>query len=437
MATSRIGRTLAAIRDSEAGAESVGVRVRQHKLMVFSIGAFIAGLGGSLLGQQVGGFDGSSFITFNSLLWFAVVVVAGIRSVTGALVAAFIFTMLGTVVGDAGVSILVVGIGAVSMGYLGGGLVEVGSWSALRCSNPVVALVWPLCRGRSLRRPNRRRSSGSGDGEVAAACVAPQVCRGSRVVTVLLQIEQLSKSFGGLQAVSDVSFDAPAGQVTSLIGPNGAGKTTLFNCLTGLERPDHGRVVLDGNDLTDVPVPERARAGLGRTFQRLEVFTGMTVADNLRVAAEAQRTRGWVRELLGLSDPSRPATEQLVRDSLAATDLADVAQVLAGSLSTGTLRRLELARALCTSPRVLLLDEPASGLDAAETGALGALLVRLADAGLGVVLIEHDIELVLAVSEHVVVLDRGTVIASGDPASISDDPAVRTAYLGAERAQSR
>lgn len=256
-------------------------------------------------------------------------------------------------------------------------------------------------------------------------------------MTALLQIERVSKRFGGLQAVSEVSFDAPAGRITSLIGPNGAGKTTLFNCLTGLERPDQGRVVLDGTDVIDVTVPERARAGIGRTFQRLEVFTGMTVADNLRVAAEAQRTRGWVRELLGVPDPSRPVVDRLVRDSLAVTGLADVAQVVAGSLSTGTLRRLELARALCTSPRVLLLDEPASGLDAAETAALGELLVQLADDGLGVVLIEHDIELVLAISEHVVVLDRGAVIATGDPASISGDPAVRSAYLGAERAPTR
>ena len=158
VATSRIGRTLAAIRDSEAGAESVGVRVREHKLMVFSISAFMAGLGGSLLGQQVGGFDGGSFITFNSLLWFAVVVVAGIRSITGALVAAFIFTMLGTVVGDAGVSILVVGIGAVSMGYLGGGLVEVAAgalsggrtqstpWSALYANDGRAVVPTDLAR---------------------------------------------------------------------------------------------------------------------------------------------------------------------------------------------------------------------------------------------------------------------------------------------------
>jgi len=254
-------------------------------------------------------------------------------------------------------------------------------------------------------------------------------------MSALLEVDGVSKSFGGLRAVDGVSFSAPAGCITSVIGPNGAGKTTLFNCLTGHTRPDHGRVLLDGDDLTSASVPDRARAGLGRTFQRLEVFTGITVADNLRVAADASRSRGWVRELLGLADPTRIEAEQLVQRALVATGLVGIADAVAGSLSTGTLRRLELARALCTSPKVLLLDEIASGLDPDETDALGTLLVELAAEGIGIVLIEHDIDLVLDISQHVVVLDRGAVIATGDPASVARDPLVRTAYLGTAQDQ--
>ena len=246
----------------------------------------------------------------------------------------------------------------------------------------------------------------------------------------LLSATGITKRFGGLVAVDDVTVDVPGGRVTALIGPNGAGKTTLFNCLTGMIEPDAGKVLLEDEDVTSWEVSRRALAGLGRTFQRLEVFVAMTVVDNLRVAAEARTARGWLRDLLGTADPAAGHVEELVARSLHTLALQDVATVRAGELSTGTLRRLEVARALCTEPRVLLLDEPASGLDHAETDELGSLLRGLADEGLAVLLIEHDMRLVMEASSHVIVLDRGRVIADGSPDEIATDEVVRAAYLG-------
>ena len=249
-------------------------------------------------------------------------------------------------------------------------------------------------------------------------------------MSALLSARGVTKQFGGLLAVDHVTLDVPGGRVTALIGPNGAGKTTFFNCLTGMIEPDEGSVSLGDDDVTSWDVPRRALAGLGRTFQRLEVFVAMTVADNLRVAAEARTARGWLRDILGAADPAAGNVDELVARSLEALGLQDLANVRAGELSTGTLRRLEVARALCTEPRVLLLDEPASGLDHAETDELGSLLRRLADDGLAVLLIEHDMRLVMEASSHVVVLDRGRVIAEGSPEQITTDEVVRAAYLG-------
>ena len=239
-----------------------------------------------------------------------------------------------------------------------------------------------------------------------------------------LDVQSLTKQFGGLTAVDDVSLTVVPGQVTSLIGPNGAGKTTLFNCLTGVLPPTSGRVILDGRDITSVPMHRRPQLGVGRTFQRLEVFAGMTVENNLLVAAEsverhrARRGRGSAREL----------TEQVL-DTVGLTELRST---VAGELSTGTLRLVELGRALCTSPSVLLLDEPGSGLDSHESDALEHILRGIVDTGIGILLVEHDVDLVMAISETIYVMDFGQLIASGTPTEISQSPEVRQAYLGVD-----
>ena len=236
----------------------------------------------------------------------------------------------------------------------------------------------------------------------------------------LLNVEEVSVRFGGLQALAAVTIDVPENEVTGLIGPNGAGKTTLFNVITGLQPPTGGTVVLDGKDITTVKPHKRARLGIGRTFQRLETFSTLSVRDNVLVAAEMRK--GWSREKF------KPGT--LTDELIERIGLTSVADERVDRLPTGTQRLVEMARALATKPRVVLLDEPSSGLNEVETADFSELLLELAASGLAILLVEHDMGLVMAACHHIHVLDFGQIIAYGTPAEVQADPLVRAAYLG-------
>lgn len=238
----------------------------------------------------------------------------------------------------------------------------------------------------------------------------------------LLQTDDVAVRFGGVQALSGVSLDAEAARVTGLIGPNGAGKTTLFNVINGLQAPTRGRVILDGRDITGKSVHQRARLGLARTFQRLEIFGSLTVRDNVRVAVEMRRR--FTRTRIDVDAETLQLLER--------TGIDHLADQRADTLSTGQARLTELARALATAPRLLLLDEPGSGLDSSESDAFGALLVDLADEGLGILMVEHDMELVMKVCSRIHVLDFGIKIAEGTPQQIRADERVQAAYLGGD-----
>jgi ABC-type branched-subunit amino acid transport system ATPase component len=250
-----------------------------------------------------------------------------------------------------------------------------------------------------------------------------------------LEVEGITKSFGGFVAVRDVSLVAEPGAITSLIGPNGAGKTTLFHAVSGIAPPDRGEVRLDGRSLKGMTPDRRARAGLARTFQILELFNGLSVFENLQVAVEGRSTNRIWRDLFSLSHPDDPEVRRRVEEALDVVGISHLAYRPAGSLPTGLSRLVELARALCTDPRVLLLDEPASGLSSAETDRLLEVLALLADLGLTILLVEHDIELVMALSKQIYVLDFGSLISEGSPDKVRADPAVRAAYLGTEVAE--
>ena len=233
----------------------------------------------------------------------------------------------------------------------------------------------------------------------------------------LLEVAEVSHRFGGNLALDRVSLTAEAGRVTGLIGPNGAGKSTLFNVVAGALDPSQGRVTLDGLDLRRCSVHRRARLGIGRTFQRLEPFASLTVRDSVRLAAAVNRRRR--------RPPGHDPDEILHR-----LGLDRVAGVRMDTLPTGQSRLAELGRALATGPRLLLLDEPASGLDDAETDQLAHVLGDVAAGGIGVLLVEHDMALVMRACTEIHVLDHGVLIASGAPDDIRADPRVRASYLG-------
>jgi len=248
----------------------------------------------------------------------------------------------------------------------------------------------------------------------------------------LLQVESLSKTFGGVAAVAEVSFDLEAGRVHSIIGPNGAGKTTLFNLIAGVVRPSSGHVRLDGRDITGLPPHVLAGRGIGRSFQTPQIFPDMSAAENVMVGRHLRLDRRLLPSLLGLAAVA--TVDRAARDNaqalLSPVGLAEHADRPAGTQAYGAMKRLEVARALAGEPRLLLLDEPAAGLNPTETAEIDRLIQAIAATGVTIVLVEHDMRLVMAVSDHIIVLESGRKLAEGTASEIRADPAVIAAYLG-------
>jgi branched-chain amino acid transport system ATP-binding protein len=237
----------------------------------------------------------------------------------------------------------------------------------------------------------------------------------------VLEVRDVTVRFGGVTAVDGASLTVRGGAVTGLIGPNGAGKTTLFNVISGLQAPQHGTVVLDGRNLRHVSPSGRSRAGIGRTFQRLEAFGSLSVRENVLVAIEIRQGLRWMR-----SAAQRAEADRLLEQ----VGIAEYADRRADAVPTGVARLLEVARSLATEPQLLLLDEPSSGLVESETERFGLLLRRLAEQGRAILMVEHDMDLVMNTCDYIYVLDFGTVISAGTPAEIRVDPRVQQAYLG-------
>jgi branched-chain amino acid transport system ATP-binding protein len=237
----------------------------------------------------------------------------------------------------------------------------------------------------------------------------------------LLEVRGVNVRFGGHRAVRDLDLDVDTGVITGLIGPNGAGKTTTFNVITGLQETVSGTVRIDGTDITEKKAHQRAQLGIARTFQRLEVFGSLSARDNILTAAEIRRS--WSRDK---SFDPRAETDRLIDR----VGIRSVADERVDAMPTGLARLVELGRALATRPRVLLLDEPASGLDETESESFADLLLELAGEGMAVLLVEHDVQLVMQVCRVVHVLDFGAILAVGSPAEIQQDAAVLDAYLG-------
>ncbi|MDI3407310.1 ABC transporter permease subunit [Streptomyces cavernicola] len=402
----RTGRALAAMRDHEAGAAAAGVPVPRLKICAFVAGAALAALGGGMLGLGVRAFDPGAFDPVRGLLWFAAVVVLGADSLLGALLAAALLVGLDEGA-RGGVAAAAIGVLAVLVGRFPGGPYEAlrAAAARLRPRRRTAALTPLGLRVAARLRVAAPRAS------VAVALPSAPVTSPPAPVSAgpapappePLSGRGLTVRYGEFTALDGVDVEVAPGRITAVVGPNGAGKSTLFHCLAGTVRRHSemtGRVRFAGLDLTRLPAHARARLGVARTFQQLAVFPSLTVAENVAVGAEQGRVRDArsvdrALTLLGLDGP--------VRDRPAAR------------LPTGTLRRVELGRALAGGPHVLLLDEPAAGLDTAEVAALARVLRALAAEGTALLIVEHDLDLVAHLADTVHVMRAGRVIASGPP----------------------
>ncbi|MFN8026855.1 MAG: branched-chain amino acid ABC transporter permease/ATP-binding protein [Acidimicrobiia bacterium] len=410
---SRLGSAMLAVRANEKSAAGSGVNVVWVKLVAFAIGAFIAGLGGTMLGYKQGNVTFDSFTVLVGIALFATVYVAGITSVSGGILAGLLATSglvyyatsqwfgldewYGTITG----LLLILTVVLNPEGIVG----------------PVHTLFERLLTSRpSTARPVATRAPAPA---VTVAEPAPAVALTTEVAPrPVLELRDVRVAYGGVVAVDAVSFDVAPGAIVGLIGPNGAGKTTLLDALSGFA-PATGSVRLDGVEIGQMPPYRRVRAGLGRTFQHIELYDDLSVVENI---------------LVGLSGVHSDRAGRDLDDTLALLDLSDVAHRPAGELSQGRRQLVSVARGLVAEPRVLLLDEPAGGLDSAESQWLGDRLRAIRDTGTTIVLIDHDMHLVLNLCDELQVLNFGCVIASGTPAAVKADRAVAAAYLGSTHA---
>ncbi len=394
------GKAMRAVRDSEVASQSIGLDPTLIRTVAFAISAAVAGVAGGVFAAMSDFISPESFPFFQSILFLLVVMIGGADRVLGPLIGALVVVL---------VPELLSWLAQYRLLFVGLLLLIV-----LRLApDGFVGLI-----GRFLATPDKGRLAEAK--RDVTAMLAAAAGRGT------LAVEDLSVSFGGVKAVVNLAFAAQPGRVTSIIGPNGAGKSTVLNLACGFYRPDQGSIRLAGRDIAGLASHQVARAGIARTYQTTQLFAQMSVIDNVLVAL--RRGRLAVGELLSPDrDPERAA---LAESLLAFVGYGGPLDRLAGALPHVDKRLVEIARALAVAPSVLALDEPAAGLDPGDTRRLGELLRKVAATGIGVLLVEHDMKLVMTVSDHVVVLDAGQKIAEGPPAEVARNPLVLKAYLG-------
>jgi branched-chain amino acid transport system ATP-binding protein len=395
------GRAMRAVRASEVASQCLGLNPVAVRIVAFALSALAAGLAGAFFAPLSAFVSPSGFTFAQSILYLLAVIVGGAGTTLGPLVGAAIVVLLPQ---------LLAGLAEYQALFFGAALLLV-LWLAPE------GIVGEVRRRFGTAAPTHRPHE-----RVDVASYLKLSAQGET-----LAARGIGLSFGGVRALAEVDFTAPAGKVTSLIGPNGAGKTTLLNLLSGLYRPRAGTIELSEQIFTGRASHAIARAGIARTFQTSQLFAGLSVLDNVRVGVRRHRLGSPIPLRLAGHDVERQLAESL----LVFVGYGDALERPAGDLAHIDKRLVEIARALATGPKVLLLDEPAAGLGADDKARLRALLRRLADIGIAVVLIEHDMSLVMEVSDSVVVLDAGRRIAAGAPAEVQNDPAVLKAYLGA------
>ncbi len=415
---SRPGRAIRALKGGTQMAEAMGISTFRYKVTVFLIAALFASVAGWLLAHFQRTVNPSAFGLKMGIEYLFMAVVGGVASVWGAFVGAGVFKLvedqlkelLPALLGSNGnFEIIVLGIVLVLV------------------LQHAPRGLWPYAQ-QLLQRwwPSPGRAQ-----DWSQAAPLPQRAK-PQAGEPLLQVERLRKQFGGLVAVNDVSFGIRAGEIIGLIGPNGAGKSTTFNLITGVLPASGGSVSFRGEDVSGLPSREIARRGVSRTFQHVKMMAEMTVLENVALGAYLRGHSGTRRALLRLE---RAEEQRLFREAevqLRRIGMAEQAHELAGNLALGPQRLMEIARALCSDPALLLLDEPAAGLRHKEKQALAEVLRQLQREGLSVLLVEHDMEFVMGLTDRLVVMEFGTKLIEGTPAEVQASPEVRAAYLGTE-----
>ncbi|WP_315833709.1 branched-chain amino acid ABC transporter ATP-binding protein/permease [Bradyrhizobium prioriisuperbiae] len=416
--TGRFGRALLSIQADEVAAGSMGVPVLRYKVAAFVIAAATCGLAGALVAQQ-NQYINSDFINFNlSVFILLLVMFGGSGSLAGPLLGAVTLTLLGSFLARwswaehfANGALLLFALYVMPKGLAG---VATGLFARFRTKPAPLPCV-------------------ESPGVVPALLQRKAACEKN---TTLLQSSGISKSYGGVRPARDLSATLTAGHIHALIGPNGAGKSTFINILSGIVKPDQGEIAFRDETITHKPVHAICGKGIARTFQNLRLFKDLSVRTNILVGQHRRMTNGFFISLLGL--PRSRQQEDLafrrVETIMQFVGLSEHAEKPAGDLAYGLQRRVELARALATEPELLLLDEPAAGLNPQETKELGRLLVRIRDQGITILLVEHHMDLVMKIADHVIVLDYGEKIAEGPPSVVQSDKRVTEAYLGVDEA---
>ncbi|WP_432825556.1 ABC transporter permease subunit [Dactylosporangium sp. CA-092794] len=420
------GRKMLAVRSNERAAASIGIGVAGVKLSAFALASFLAGLGGTLIGYSRGQLSSGSFGVFVGLSFLAMAYLAGITSASGAIVAGasaalgIVFVIFDNALHLGQYYPLVTGLSLILTVVLN----PIGIAGRTRADIDKLS-AWLRTR-RAADAPDPARTGRDADDEAHAVERIAPIRR--EIGDVLLKTRDITVTYGGLRAVDRVSIEVRAGEIVGLIGPNGAGKTSLVDAITGFT-PCAGDVYLRGEKLSDVPAFRRARKGLVRTWQSGELFEDLSVAHNVRVADDIGRDA--VKLLRDAVRPN-PAPSASVDRAIALMALDDVAERRPSELPLGRQKALGIARSLALEPAVLLLDEPAAGLDTSESLHFGTHLEQIASTGVGCLLIDHDMHLVLGVCDRIYVLEFGKQIAAGTPDEVRRDPRVLASYLGTE-----